>query len=287
MVPIRSVGIAVCCAVAVWWTCVQPAAAARLEDIRIGTHEGFSRIVFDFDDVSEYKEPQVSTEGIASVVFPGGTVGDVLPLERPEKKDKLIDSVELLTKGKALVVTIATRSRNFEVRSFSLVNPDRVVLDFYWPSGKAAPPATAGQGPATRTGGGEIWEKPIASEENASEEAAEHVSETQALRSSPADQAVEPVSLNKEPGKEEIAETKESSVAFSQFDRIQVGLMILLVVLNIVIVTILAILTVNVLKWRRLEALSEHDTASGLFDDNIISIDSRIQEELKKYQRIR
>jgi len=41
------------------------------------------------------------------------------------------------------------------------------------------------------------------------------------------------------------------------------------------------------LRWRRWNAFSEGEPVSPLLEDNIISIDTKIQEELKKYKRSR
>ncbi len=255
MRPIEYIWMVICVVAVICWTGITAAAAAQLKDMRIGDHGAFTRIVFEFEEASRYHLPEISGDGIASVIFPNSSVGAILPLEGLRERYRFIDSVELIKKEKDLVAMITVRSQNFEIRSFPLLSPDRVVLDFYWLQRTLAVPAIVPEQPESRTRSAEISGEPMVAKEKS--------------------------------GVKQMPDVIGEPMASPGYDRVQMTLMILLVVLNLVTVAILAILTVTVLKWRRWTSLTESEPVSDLLDNNIISIDSKIQEELKKYQRTR
>lgn len=287
MRPIEYIRVGICIVAVICWARV--AVAANLKDIRLGEHKAFTRIVFEFDSTSSYRMPKIEGDGIASVVFPDSSGGAVRPLKDLREKYRFINAVELVKKERNLTARIIAHSQSFEIRSFSLTNPDRVVLDFYWSYEKLAAPVIVAEQPTDQHEPTAIVEEPVSSKGVEIEETAANGSRQPdpAPQISQAEQAAETMAPTEKSVRKTIPDVIRHPAPSIKYDKIQMALMILLVVLNVVIVAILAILVAVVLKWRRGNALSERETISTLLDDNIISIDTKIQEELKKYKRTR
>ena len=128
---------------------VGSARGAQLRYIRIGEHEGFTRIVFEFRGSAVFEKPQVKGKGELSVVFPDTTTA--LPRQISTETTKRVDAITFVQQDARLMVNITVRFPYFTLKPFALSNPERVVLDVYQTS---TPPKDAvvasGQRPPER-----------------------------------------------------------------------------------------------------------------------------------------
>ena len=290
MRPIKYIWMGICVIVVICWAGIASAVGILLKDVRLGEHEDFTRIVFEFDGASAYHIPEIGGDGVAVVVFTDSSIGTVRPLKGLREQYRLIDSIKFLKNEKHLTATIVARSQNFVIRSFSLVNPDRVVVDLYWSNGTSPVPVIVAAGePEDRHESAAIREEAALPKTREIEQATTNgnIQPETASRVSRSETAVKTMVQGEISGGGTISNEIGPRMAYTGYDRIQTALMILLVVLNLFSIAILAILTVSVLRWRRWNAFSEGEPVSPLLEDNIISIDTKIQEELKKYKRSR
>jgi hypothetical protein len=111
------------------------AKGSQLRYIRIGEHEGFTRIVFELRGPAAFEKPQVRGKGKLSVVFLDTTTA--LPGQISTETTKRVDTIEFVQQDADLRANIALPFPYFTLKFFSLSNPERVVLDVYQTS---APP---------------------------------------------------------------------------------------------------------------------------------------------------
>ncbi len=105
------------------------AQGAQLRYIRIGEHEGFTRVVFEFRGPAVFEKPQVRGKGKLSVVFLDTTTA--LPRQISSETTKRVDTIEFVQRDTHLAAQITLSFPYFRLKSFSLSNPERVVLDIY------------------------------------------------------------------------------------------------------------------------------------------------------------
>jgi hypothetical protein len=105
------------------------AQGAQLRYIRIGEHEAFTRVVFEFRGPAVFEKPQVRGKGKLSVVFLDTTTA--LPRHILSETTKRVDTIEFVQQDTHLAAQITLSFPYFRLKSFSLSNPERVVLDIY------------------------------------------------------------------------------------------------------------------------------------------------------------
>ncbi len=107
------------------------AQAANLKYVRTAKHQDFTRIVFEFQNAAQFKEPVIEGEGKFSVVFPDSTT--VLPRRILYKTTQIqpVRSIEFVQKETLLTVGIKLSFPYFKLKAFSLSGPNRVVIDAY------------------------------------------------------------------------------------------------------------------------------------------------------------
>lgn len=105
------------------------AKGAQLRYIRIGEHEGFTRIVFEFRGPAVFEKPQVKGKGELSVVFPDTTTA--LPRQISTETTKRVDGITFVQQDAQLMANITVRFPYFTLKPFTLSNPERIVLDVY------------------------------------------------------------------------------------------------------------------------------------------------------------
>ena len=105
--------------------------AANLKYVRTAKHQDFTRIVFEFRNAAQFKEPVIYGDGKFSVAFPDSTT--VLPRRILYKTTRiqLVHSIEFIQKGTLLTAGIKLSFPYFKLKAFSLPGPDRVVIDAY------------------------------------------------------------------------------------------------------------------------------------------------------------
>ncbi|KPK24279.1 MAG: hypothetical protein AMK69_16370 [Nitrospira bacterium SG8_3] len=114
---------------------VGSARGAQLRYIRIGEHEGFTRIVFEFRGSAVFEKPQVKGKGELSVVFLDTTTA--LPRQILSETTKRVNAIEFVQQDAHLAAHITFLFPYFRLKPFTLSNPERIVLDVYQTS---APP---------------------------------------------------------------------------------------------------------------------------------------------------
>ena len=110
--------------------------AANLKYVRTAKHRDFTRVVFEFQNAAQFKDPVINGEGKFSVGFPDSTT--VLPRRILYKTTRIqrIRSIEFAQKETLLTAVIQLSFSNFKLKAFSLPDPNRVVIDAY----KTTPP---------------------------------------------------------------------------------------------------------------------------------------------------
>lgn len=110
--------------------------AANLKYVRTANHQDFIRIVFEFQNESQFKEPVIHGKGNFSVAFYDSTT--VLPRQIFYKTTQIqpVRSIEFTQKETLLTAVIQLSFSDFKLKAFSLSDPNRVVIDAY----KISPP---------------------------------------------------------------------------------------------------------------------------------------------------
>jgi hypothetical protein len=105
--------------------------AANLVYVRTANHRDFTRVVFEFRNAAQFKEPVIEGEGKFSVAFYDSTT--VLPQQIIYKTSQIqpVRSVEFAQKETLLTAVITLSYSDFNFKVFSLPDPNRVVIDIY------------------------------------------------------------------------------------------------------------------------------------------------------------
>lgn len=229
------------------------AQAANLIYVRAGEHGAFTRVVFEFQNVVRSKEPIITGRGTFYVVFLGSTTA--LPRQTFHKITKGVQSVELIQEESRLTANITLSFPYFKLKTFSLSNPDRFVIDAYRMS---SPPKTS-----------ELEESLQAEPLNAEPDTEEP------LHSEP-----DKVVLTEPAGTDQMIQTKKFSIDGNY--NVQIYLLALLNVLTLIIV---ALLSLNLLRRRPTIDSERHREVLGSLkttDERIATIDALIKKELEK-----
>ncbi len=103
--------------------------AAQLKDVRIGLHRGFSRVVFQLDTLTEIEGPVIQGSGKCSLKFK--KTESPLISHIPGHPKARVEGIELIQDGEDLIAYLRLGVAAFEMNSFSLPDPPRIVLDIY------------------------------------------------------------------------------------------------------------------------------------------------------------
>ena len=254
--------------IVILWCTVTSSDAAVLQDVRIGEHDDFTRVVFEFDDMTRYSKPVLKDNDTLSVVFFESRAPAVLSHPRLKERTRRLDALEFDSRGSNLTMTVTVSARYFKVKMFSLFGPFRVVFDVYR---LGAPPPNGDVVEVTLPQTGEPGQV--------------------------TPQPTERVRPGKEPSSELSKQMKVIKAASdvsapqvsSRFDRLQIYLLVVLVALNIITVIILAVLSYTLIRKERITRGArcvEIDDAFSVDDATVVSIDSKIREKLKKYDHL-
>jgi hypothetical protein len=128
------------------------AVAADLSHVRIGKHENFARVVFEFQSAVQFKSPEIKSKGKFSLVFLDSTTK--LPRLTLYKtgKTQLVHSIEYVRQKSNLTAVVRLAFPYFILKSYALSAPDRIVVDAYWmsaPTDNSGQKASLPQEPAT------------------------------------------------------------------------------------------------------------------------------------------
>lgn len=173
--------------------------------IRVGTHEGFKRIVLDLGGPQEWSLEQPAG-GPIRIMIPGVGLDDAV--RRLDFPRGWVRSIQPIRRSGGVEVLLICEPTQVRVRTLTLSDPDRLVVDVMLPgsaedrrASAQGPPApsvpTDGAGPTSRT-----KSPPPGTPAPGSE-----------TRSTAADQAVRPTTRPGAPGKEPVGGTASSAPA--------------------------------------------------------------------------
>ena len=305
-VQIPIIGLVLLCLVR-----IGSAQGADLRYVRIGEHKTYTRIVFEFRGEAPFKDPVIKGKGRFFVVFEKTTTA--LPTQITAETSKRVESISFTQKKSHLVANIDVSFPYFDIKSFSISKPDRVVLDVTplnkppegvvfedrldrapVPEPVEATPATTPVGPGAeakvKTRGTPVQrtsdeavkavEKPKATEPT---EQIQPAPPSQAVLSKEVPKAV-PVAV-KEPPKPEKTEkdvprATQAAPSTPAETGLQTTLLVVLLVLSTVIVGLLALIV-----FRKRRGVEKRDDLLEMPDDgegSLAAIDDKLRRELGK-----
>ena len=234
------------------WLQLGWAQAANLKYVRAGEHGSFTRVVFEFQGVVRSRAPTKIGKGKYYVIFFDMTTA--LPRQTLNKITKGIQSVELVQEESRLTANITLSFPYFKLKTFSLSNPDRFIIDAYRMS---SPPKTS-----------EL-------EESSQAEPLKVKPDTEEPLQTKPDKAV----LTEPAGTEQMNRTNKFSTDVNY--NVQIYLLALLNVLTLIIV---ALLSLNLLGRRpTIDSERPREVLRSLeTTDERIAIDALIKKELEK-----
>jgi hypothetical protein len=270
-------------AVIFWWLPLGWAQAADLKYIRAGEHGSFTRVVFEFEGMVRSTEPTIIGRGIFNVIFFDMTTA--LPRQILNKTTKGIQSVELIQEKSRLTANITLSFPDFKLKTFSLSNPDRFIIDAYRmfslpktselvDSLQAGPLDTA---PDTEES---LHAKPDTEESLHAKPDTEEPLHAEPDTEKPLHAEPDKVVLTEPTGTDQMIRTKKSSIDGKYNVQIY-----LLALLNVLTLIILALLSLNLLRRRPTidsERLSEALGSLETTDESIATLDALIKKELEK-----
>lgn len=237
--------------------------AANLKYVRAGEHGSFTRVVFEFQGMVRSKGPTLIGRGKFYVIFFDMTTA--LPRQTLNKTTKGIQSVELIQEESRLTANITLSFPYFKLKTFSLSNPDRFIIDAYRMS---SPPKTSELEKSLQA-------EPLNAESDTEEPLRTKPDTEKSLHAEP-----HKVVLTEPAGTDQMIRTKKFSIDGNY--HVQIYLLALLNVLTLIIV---ALLSLNLLKRRPTidsERLREVLGSLKTTDERIATIDTLIKKELEK-----
>ena len=239
------------------------AQAASLNYVRAGEHGSFTRVVFEFQGTVRSTAPTITGRGKFHVIFFDMTTA--LSRQTLNKTTKGIQSVELIPEESRLTANITLSFPYFKLKTFSLSNPDRFIIDAYRMS---SPPKTRELEeslPAEPLNTEPDTEGPLQTKPDTEEPL--HAEPNKALLTEPA-------------GTDQMIQTKKFSIDGNY--NVQIYLLALLNVFTLIIV---ALLSLNLLKRKPTmdsERLREVLGSLKTTDERIAAMDALIKKELEK-----
>jgi hypothetical protein len=250
-------------AVVLWWLPLGWAQAADLKYVRAGEHGSFTRVVFEFQGMVRSAAPTIIGRGNFNVIFFDMTTA--LPRQILNKTTKGIQSVELIQKESRLTANITLSFPYFKLKTFSLSNPDRFIIDAYRMS---SPPKTS------------ALEESLQAEPLDDAPDKEELLQAKSDTEEPLHAEPDKVVLNELVGTDQTIQTKKSSIDGKY--NVQIYLLVLLNILTLIIV---ALLSLNLLRKRpriNSERLSEDLESLATTDERVATIDALIKKKLEK-----
>jgi hypothetical protein len=103
------------------------ATAAVLTEIRLGKHNDYSRVVFEFKDDVQYQLASDNASGHVSIIFHDTTSKTPAPVIK--ENSVCIGDLAISQEDKNLAVRITVSAARFRLNPFTIKDPFRVVLD--------------------------------------------------------------------------------------------------------------------------------------------------------------
>jgi hypothetical protein len=120
------------------------AEAARVVDVRVGAHKGYTRVVLELDAPSEYRISRQSLpSGSGNVTELAVELTSATGAFAVGGRRGIVQSVRVKTQGKGAVALIRLTVDSPRVADMTLKGPDRIVIDVRPPAKQAAAPKAA------------------------------------------------------------------------------------------------------------------------------------------------
>src|SRR5215475_221792 len=132
-----------------------PTPSARVTEVRVGAHPGFTRVVFELDARAGYQIETRDEAGGREVVV---TLQAASAPHRIAGHGPLITRVDVEPSDAHAIAHVRLRGEPTTVKELLLASPPRIVLDFVLPASLAPAPAK----PGARAAKAEPAPKPVA-----------------------------------------------------------------------------------------------------------------------------
>ena len=251
------------------WFTVLPADAGQLKYIRVGEYESLTRIVFEFESNVKFKDPEIKSPGQISVDF-FDTTTDNPAFQKMRDRAGRLEKIEFVQKKSVLTANISLTASSFNLKSFYLFTPDRFVLDIYWTSAPVTSvstiPEKMPEAVSVKPAPENIVQTPVGPAVGIPPETVMSVKETE----------------------KQIQQTSSNSSQLPSY------LFMILIGFSIIAIIIVLFVTFSSLKKRRhagpLKSTVLPERVARRMDDqldeeSILTLDSKIQDELNKYGR--
>ena len=316
IIPILCAGF-----VLIAWTC--PSYAAQLKDIRVGEYETHTRVVFEFSDTLAPETIRPLASGQLSVVFPDTGLDLIrkIPMDRSER----LKDIKIWQRKNELSLVLTFAFKHFRYERSKIDKPIRLLLDIYRltapqsaslpaPEEKADPAESlkAAGDPDAPPPAKRPETVPVSDNEPASPTEAEPFSSTDREarldEGSPLPQDENGMSRQEKTplqapvsaetaGPEQAPATKSkppeparTSVSppetATRPGQLQHYLVIGLVVLTLVILVLLLIMLVSKSRWVKSGPPIKPGDLLESQDERIAAIDAKIQEQLKRFDKV-
>jgi len=282
---ISAVCIAICCGV------TTVASAALLRDVRVGEHEDFTRLVFEFDSPTRYSPPVLKDKDTIALTFLKSKTPDTLTRRNLQRSTRHFNTVTFEQRGSNLTVYVTVTPPHFKIKAFSLLGPSRVVIDVHWldaplqttvapPSAPLMPEKTEPKRTKKNTA------SPMPQKEDLSvmitpEKIAKIPEGEVASLTLPDKVAVSGSLQTTIPGTIQLAQ------AALRYSRLQLYLMVVLIALNIIIIIIFTLMLWFCLRKIEFPKYGVNDEIADAFavqNSTAGSIDSEIRKKFQKYE---
>ncbi|MBW2557532.1 MAG: hypothetical protein JRD69_01615 [Deltaproteobacteria bacterium] len=279
---ILAVCIAICCGV------TTVASASLLRDVRVGEHEDFTRLVFEFDSPARYSPPVLKDKDTIAVTFLKSKTPDTLTRRNLQRSTRHFNTVTFEQRGSDLTVHVTVTPPHFKIKAFSLLKPSRVVIDVHWLDAPlqttVAPPPVPLMPEKTEP---KRTKKVTASPKPQKEDVPvmitpEKIAKIPAVSLTRPDKvAVSGPSQTTLPGTIQLAQ------ATLRYSRLQLYLMVVLIALNIIVIIIFTVILwfcLRKIEFPKYGVTNEIADAFAVQDSTAVSIDSEIRKKFQKYE---
>jgi hypothetical protein len=247
-----------------------PAETAVLKEVRMGNHDGYIRVVFEFSAAVQYQVSENTATGNASIRFLDTTSElSATPITNPLD---CIDTVSTFQDGNHIVANLLFDPKVAELNPFTLQRPDRMVLDVFCrkepviadsrSESREIVPEPQDATPEPR----DIATTPIRAEENI-------LLVNPELTRPSSDKAQLPIDQTRIP--KEIPKKKDNSQQY---------LLLLLAAITGIIVLLIALIIFQKKSLSENHVAGNPDT-TGETDNMMHAIDTKIKEKLMKYDK--
>lgn len=111
------------------------ASATELQKIRTGKKSDFTRLVFQFQAPTRFQVKERAAPHELSLLFLDATAG---PLKTDQAHASPVEAIEVRQEGPHLKAVVALSTPGYRLKSFTLTEPHRVVVDLYPPAAGAS-----------------------------------------------------------------------------------------------------------------------------------------------------